>query len=136
METSMQTVQIILDGDGALRDVPRDRVFHTTRGIRLVRMTRGTSFGRATVMIAAPLANGDWSVVEVTERMFLAAATAFKSRSIAEGVDTDLMADPAPGDIQVTIDEESPARLERLRSWCESTIDQINAKLGQSKSGT
>lgn len=77
----MPWIDIILNGDGMVRDVPAEKLAYTTEPIRVGVLEGGMSSGKPSVAIAVFLPNdGGCVVAETSLALFLSAADAFKAR--------------------------------------------------------
>lgn len=77
----MAAISIHLEGEGMLKDVPRERLGHTTLPMRIGALADGMQSGKPSVAIAMFLPNGGGCVVgETSLAMFLSAADALRAR--------------------------------------------------------
>lgn len=125
---------VILDGVGALDDWmkgrPKPQVRRSTDHVRVIRMIGESNQGNNGVAICAKLRDGSVAMIALTERSFLMAAQAIGAASTRDGtIAPDLL---TAGDIRLG-DGSTPEELERVRAWCESTIDDINKRLAGPK---
>ena len=77
----MAQLDLILNGDGAFADVPRERLAHTTEPIRVAALEGGMQSGRPSVAIGVFLPNnGGCVIAETSLALFLTAADGLKAR--------------------------------------------------------
>lgn len=77
----MPRIDIILDGDGAFKDVPKEKLGHTTEPIRVVALEGGMKSGKPSVAIGVFLPHGGGCVIaETSLALFLSAADALRAR--------------------------------------------------------
>lgn len=77
----MPSIDIILDGDGAFRDVDPKHLAHTTETIRVAALAGGMQSGKPSLCIGMFLPNGGGCVIgETSLALFLSAADALKAR--------------------------------------------------------
>lgn len=125
---------VILDGVGALDDWmkgrPKPLVRRSTDHVRVIRMLGETNHGNNGVAVCAKLRDGSVAMIALTERSFLLAAQAIGAASTRDGtIAPDIL---TAGDVRLG-DGSTPAELERVRAWCEATIDDINKRLAEPK---
>lgn len=77
----MPALTVILDGDSAFKDVPREKLGHTTETIRIAALEGGMQSGKPSLCIGLFLPNNGGCVVgETSLALFLSAADTLKAR--------------------------------------------------------
>jgi hypothetical protein len=77
----MARIDITMDANGMLNDVPAEKLAHTTEPLRIGGLAGGMGSGKPSVAIAAFLPNdGGCVVAETSLALFLTAADALKAR--------------------------------------------------------
>ena len=77
----MPRLDIILEGDGAFKDVDPKKLAHTTEPIRIAALEGGMESGKPSLVIGCFLPNnGGCVIAETSLALFLSAADAFKAR--------------------------------------------------------
>lgn len=77
----MIVLSLYLGADGMLRDVPRDKIVHTTEPVRVGVLAGGMESGKASVAFGVSLPHdGGMVLAETSLALFLSAADAFKAR--------------------------------------------------------
>ncbi len=72
----MAAIDLHLNGEGMLADVPREAVHHSTIPIRLGGLASGMQSGKPSVAIAVPLGDGTWALGETSLALLLTATEA------------------------------------------------------------
>ncbi len=93
----MPQLNIVLDGDGAFKDVDRDKVIHLGNDappITVAVLPGGMRSGLPSVMMCLELPDGRTVMAETSARLFCSAARAILGRY------PDLFSDKKPGPIQ------------------------------------
>ena len=121
---------VILDGEGAiddwLRGRPKPLVRRGTDHVRVVRVVASTRRGHNAVVVFGKLRDGSIGMIALTERSFLTAAQAIGAASLQDGtIAPDIL---TYGDVRIG-ESSSKEELERVRAWCEATIDDVNKRL-------
>lgn len=76
----MAVLDIILDGEGMVRDVAREKLVHVTAPLKVGALAGGMASGAPSIAIAVPLPDGRTVVAETSLALFLSAADAFRAR--------------------------------------------------------
>jgi hypothetical protein len=77
----MPAIDIVLDGDGAFADVPREKLGVSQEPLRIAGLAGGMVSGNPSVAIGIFLPNGGGCVVaETSLKLFLGAADALKAK--------------------------------------------------------
>lgn len=77
----MPSIHLILEGDGAFADVPKEKLAVTQEEIRICGLPRGMTSGHPSVGIGVFLPHGGGCVLaETSLKLFLTAADALKAR--------------------------------------------------------
>jgi len=76
----MPALNIRLDGDGMMADVPLERIRHTTAPIRVGALEGGMQSGKPSVAFGIDLGDGTWVLAETSLALFLGAADALRAR--------------------------------------------------------
>lgn len=77
----MPRLDVILDGDGAVTDVPLEKIGHTTEPIKVAALAGGMQSGKPSVAICMYLPHGGGCVIgETSLALFLTAADILKAR--------------------------------------------------------
>lgn len=77
---SMPVLKIVFDAEGILKDVPPEKIIHLKNSITVARLEKGMESGKASVSFIFELPDGNTVFAETSMSLFLAAASAFKSR--------------------------------------------------------
>lgn len=76
----MPSIDIRLIGDGAFDDVPKDKLIHNLKPLRIAGLSGGMVSGKPSVAIGVFLDDGGCVLTETSLALFLSAADALKAK--------------------------------------------------------